>query len=211
MFNYQVKGIPKEQTHEWLLKKHYAHRIPSISYAFGLYDAENILQGVCTFGMTPNYIEMKAWEPYEILELNRLVVNDNHLDNATSFFVSHCISLLPKPRVLISYADIGKGHQGYIYQATNWLFTGQGGGGSKLYILKNGYEQHQRHGEDIIPELIDHIETTSVKNRYYYFHADKRDKRKLISMLRYESLPYPKGDNQRYDASYQPPVQGVFI
>ena len=30
-------------------------------------------------------------------------------------------------------------------------------------------------------------------------------------MLRYESLPYPKGDNQRYDASYQPPVQGVFI
>jgi len=53
MKDYTVRQIPKEQTHDWLLKKHYAHRIPSIMYAFGLYDVDNILQGVCTLWFAP--------------------------------------------------------------------------------------------------------------------------------------------------------------
>ena len=211
MNGYSVRQIPSKQTHEWLLRKHYAHRIPSISYAFGLYDEANILQGVCTLGMIANYVEMKAWEPFSILELNRLVVNDNHVGNTLSYFVGKSIKLLPSPTVLISYADMGKGHQGYIYQATNWLYTGVGGEGCKIYILKNGYEQHQRHGEDIDTEMIDHIELTTGKNRYFYFHANKRDKKKMLAMLRFTILPYPKGDNKRYDASYEPPTQGVLI
>ena len=47
---YKVKSIPKNQTTEWLLKKHYAHRIPSIVYSFGLYDGIHLV-GVCTYGI----------------------------------------------------------------------------------------------------------------------------------------------------------------
>ena len=46
---YRVTSIQPYLTHEWLLKKHYAKRLPSISYAFGLYD-ELILVGVLTIG-----------------------------------------------------------------------------------------------------------------------------------------------------------------
>ena len=60
---YKVESIPKEQTYEWLKYKHYAHRIPNIIYSFGLFE-NKILIGVCTLGMPPNYIEMKAWEPF---------------------------------------------------------------------------------------------------------------------------------------------------
>ena len=35
---YTVKSIAKHLCKEWLLHKHYAKRIPSISYAFGLFD-----------------------------------------------------------------------------------------------------------------------------------------------------------------------------
>lgn len=52
--DYRVLGIPAFQTHEWLLKKHYAHRIPSISYAFGLFDRDGLLMGVCTYGFPPS-------------------------------------------------------------------------------------------------------------------------------------------------------------
>ena len=47
---YKVSSIDKFQTYDWLLNKHYAKRIPSISFAFGLYNEENIIQGVITFG-----------------------------------------------------------------------------------------------------------------------------------------------------------------
>lgn len=208
---YNVYPVPSWQTHDWLLKKHYAKRIPSISYAFGLYDSSKDLQGVCTFGMPPNYIEMQIWKPYELLELNRLVVNDNSLTNATSFFVSYCLKLLPKPRVIISYSDFEKGHYGYIYQATNWVYTGVGSIGERILHMKDGTVKHQRHRPTTNPELISYIAKTKGKARYYYFVANKKDKKKMMEMLRYPILPYPKGDNQRYDASYQPDTQQVLF
>ena len=47
--SYTVESIPKHETHDWLLFKHYAKRIPSISYAFGLFNNGSLI-GVCTFG-----------------------------------------------------------------------------------------------------------------------------------------------------------------
>jgi hypothetical protein len=34
---FHVQPITFDEIKEWLLYKHYAHRIPSITYAFGLY------------------------------------------------------------------------------------------------------------------------------------------------------------------------------
>ena len=34
---YKVTSIDSNITHDWLLNKHYAKRLPSISFAFGLY------------------------------------------------------------------------------------------------------------------------------------------------------------------------------
>ena len=32
--------------------------------------------------------------------------------------------MITKPKVIVSYADTSLGHHGYIYQATNWIYTG---------------------------------------------------------------------------------------
>jgi len=204
---YHVQTIKTIETYDWLLHKHYAHRIPSITFSFGLYDNKNILCGVCTYGMPPNYQEMIAWQPFELLELNRLVVNDDTPKNTTSYFVSSTLKLLPKPKVIISYADFRAGHHGYIYQATNWLYTGIGGSGQKIYIMKDGKERHQRHEDMIDKNNIARIEITTGKARYYYFVGDKKTIKTMKNLLRFDILPYPKGDNQRYDTSYQPQVQ----
>ena len=58
-----------------------------------------------------------------VYELNRLCTNDNLKKNANSFFFSNCIKLLPKPIIIVSYADQIIGHSGYIYQASNFLYT----------------------------------------------------------------------------------------
>ena len=52
--DYSVVLLKNGEHKEWLLKKHYAKRTCSVSYAYGLiYD--NKIVGVCTFGFPPNY------------------------------------------------------------------------------------------------------------------------------------------------------------
>jgi len=46
----KVLFIKNEESYEWLLKKHYAKRIPQIMYAFGLYDDIQLV-GVITYGI----------------------------------------------------------------------------------------------------------------------------------------------------------------
>ena len=48
---YTVKQVMSIECREWFLKKHYAKRLPTTSYAFGLYKtANNLLVGVCSYG-----------------------------------------------------------------------------------------------------------------------------------------------------------------
>jgi hypothetical protein len=225
MNNLTVMSIPHEQTHEWLLKKHYAHRIPSISYSFGLYES-NILSGICTYGspcklMNDGMCIFDNELSIRTLELNRLVINENLPKNSLSYFVGKTFGLLPKPLCLVSYSDIGENHHGYIYQATNWIYTGiteQTGG--YTYFFDNDW-QHPRttvsrfgtREHATITKLFPDIEYKKVsrKHRYFYFLGNKSETKNMHNLLKYPILPYPKGDNQRYDASYEPATQGVLL
>lgn len=97
--SYSVKPIKFEDIKPWLLRKHYAHRIPSISYAFGLFDLRGVLQAVCSFGRPVAHFLIKSvlQGQYQdnILELNRLCANDDLPRNTLSFFVSQCLAKLP--------------------------------------------------------------------------------------------------------------------
>jgi len=147
MKGYTVKSIDSFECKDWLLNKHYAKRLCSISYSFGLY-FKKTLNGVCTFGMPPSSTlaesicgkELKS----NVLELNRLVVNDNLPKNCLSYFVSNSIKKLPNNKIIVSFADSNMNHNGYIYQATNFIYTGVSSNTSKL-IDKYGKEFHFRN------------------------------------------------------------------
>lgn len=211
---YTVKSIDAFQCKEWLLYKHYAKRIPIIIYSFGLFDESNILNGVLTFS-PPARMLAQSFKT-ETLELSRLVINERSERNCLSYFVSSVIKMLPKPMILVSYADANQSHCGYIYQATNWLYTGISSKEKKVFI--NGKLHHRRtlnsvFGTSSISELkeIDNvnieIEEQEGKHRYFYFIGNKKQKVKMKKEFTYELLPYPKGDNIRYDANYKPVIQ----
>ena len=122
----KVLPIQHYETEPWLLKKHYAKRIPSISYAFGLYEG-NILVGVCTYG-TPSSSTLRdgiagSENSKYVLELNRLCIESNN-KNAASILVGRSLRLLPVPSIVVSYADTAQEHIGYVYQACNFIYTG---------------------------------------------------------------------------------------
>lgn len=200
---YEVQSIKAYECKDWLLGKHYAKRMPSISYAFGLYDGTKQLVGVMTLGKpAANGICVgSCGTEYSqfVYELNRLCINENLEKNVLSFFVSSCFRLLTDDLIIVSYADMGQGHHGYIYQATNWVYTGLS---AKRTDPKGKDNQHSRHIKcDGIAERVER----SRKHRYFYF-IGKRAK-EFRRALKYPVEPYPKGDNQRYDASYEPVTQ----
>ena len=50
----KVEKISNFECKDWIINKHYAKRMCSISYAYGLF-IDGQLNGVCTFGFPPNY------------------------------------------------------------------------------------------------------------------------------------------------------------
>jgi hypothetical protein len=219
---YSVKSIDSYLCREWLLKKHYLKRKTSFTYSFGLYK-ENILVGVLTFGNAIPLTMKKSLFGQEymdlVYELNRLCTNDDLDKNTNSFFISQAFKLLPKPMVIVSYADKSVGHTGYIYQATNFMYTGESH--TQLDWKLKGYEHlHSRTLMDEFAFQPDRVKKLKEKHgdnlyqvkrepkyRYVYVLADKREKNEILSKKNFKIQPYPKGDNQRYDASYQPSIQ----
>lgn len=230
--SFRVTPIQYIDTKEWLLRKHYAHRMPSITYAFGLYD-NNKLIGVCTYGHPFSSSLKKCMGEYwgeKLLELNRLCVNDNLPKNTLSWFVSQTFKYLPKPVPLVSYADTAYHHHGYIYQATNWIYTGLSApftdymvkgmeGKHSLSVLDTvGRSEDYGGGKSKVKMLIEKYGAENVysversrKHRYFMFLGNKRQVRQMRNALLYKEQPYPKGDNVRYDASYIPSTQLILF
>ena len=227
-----VRSIESSQTYEWFLHKHYAKRIPNISYSFGLYDRNKFLKGVCSFAKPMSHALVQGALGGKFtdtfLELNRLVVNDNLKKNTLSFFVSQSLMLLPKPQVVVSYADSSQHHHGYIYQATNWIYTGLS---SKFtdYAVKGLEHMHHSSIEDSVGRYdkdkginkhqllkkkygdLLYKKERPRKHRYFYVLGNKKQRKEMIRNLAYKVKPYPKGDNKKYDASYKPSTQGVLF
>jgi hypothetical protein len=196
----------------WLKKKHYAKRKPAISFGYGMYNDKELI-GVCTFGppcrMYNNgdgiFNELKI----STYELNRLCVNDELPKNYLSMFVSKCLNLLPKPCCVVSYADDNQGHKGYIYQATNWIYTGLSSSENKIFI--GGKLVHRRtlnsnYGTSSVKLLEQQginvtYEEQEGKHRYFMFCGSKHDRKKMAKDFSLISVPYPKGNNTRYDSS----------
>jgi len=206
---YEVLKISAKIAKEWILNKHYAKRRCCVSYAFGLFK-NDILVGICTFGYPPNYNFNNGGCVFNnlnvlTLELNRLVTNDGLDKNALSFFVVRALKQLPRPSCIVSYADPNAGHYGYIYQATNWIYTGNST--PKLqYTFKDGsvFDIHRRIDKKI-KEHGEIIKKTKLipTQRYLFFNGNKPDKRKMMKHLKMKILLYPKGVNKKYDASYK--------
>ena len=205
---YQVKSIENSQTKEWLLHKHYAKRLCSVSFAFGLYDDLRLV-GICTIGKPASNslcIGVCGTKNSEyVYELNRLCVNDGLEKNSLSYFVSKCLKMLP-PLIVVSYADTSQNHHGYIYQATNWIYTGLSAKRTERYDPQNPNKHSKTCTESMSLKDLK-VRERPQKHRYIYFTGSKTQRKKWIKDLKYNKEVYPKGENKRYDSSHKVTVQ----
>lgn len=212
---YSVRSIDSFQVREWCLYKHYAKKVPSvIKYSFGCFDLNKIMIGVCVFGLAGNS-NLNEIENYPVLELTRLILNDEKEKNVTSYFVSQCLKMLPHKGFVISFADANQNHHGFIYQATNFIYTGLSAA-AEVYTngtiemhSKTFSDKYGRRDKAFAKEQGFEINTKEPKHRYFFILGNKAEKEKMKKILidKFGIKEYPKGENKRYDAGYKPTVQ----
>mgnify|MGYP006878617470 FL=1 len=120
-----VAAMSAAEARELAEKRHYMHRKPVCSFAFGLYRGDQAI-GVITFGAPASrHVQLGAcpvW-PNVVIELNRLWVSDDMPHNAESWFIARALRAMP-PRIVVSYADTAAGHYGGVYRAANFKYAG---------------------------------------------------------------------------------------
>ena len=186
MEDYKIVKIPAKNCYDLILNYHYAKRIPSISYAYGLFKNDELV-GCCTYGSpaSPSLTKGVCGESMKsyVIELNRLVLKYN-IKNEASLLISKSLKMLPRPKIVISYADTAQNHKGVVYQATSWYFTGT----SKQRTDIDTGEKHSRHYEGITDYSKRKIR--SAKHRYIKFVGSPNEKKKFINKLNYKIIPY---------------------
>ena len=218
-----VRSVPAKEVLPWLLERHYARRMCPISYAFGAYNGTELI-GVVTYG-TPASAPLregvagKEWAAH-VLELNRLCCVSEK--NTASRLVGQSLRMLPKPSLVVSYADTAQGHVGYVYQATNFLYTGLSAKrtdwkikgrehlhGATVADESRGQENRaewmrQKYGDDF------YLEDRPRKHRYIYPCGNRKQRAAMLNDLRYTVASYPKGQTNRYDANTPIVLQTAF-
>ena len=200
-----VKQLSRIECSKYILEIHYAKRWPSISYAYGLFD-DGDLCGVITYG-TPPSAPLKrgiAGDKFksDILELNRLCLLNNN-KNEASYLISHSLKLLPRNKIIISFADTSKGHSGIVYQAANFTYHGLS---AKRTDWKVKGKEHL-HGQTIADEFRGvknraqamrdkygddfYLEPRARKHRYIYVVGNKGYKKEVYREIKYKQQAYP--------------------
>jgi hypothetical protein len=192
----RIENIRYKTAIDFLLPRHYSGRKPSITYSFGYFE-NDILKAVCTFGKpaSNSLCVGVCGKEYSqnVFELNRLCV-DGEIEIQLSKFVSICLNKLKhKNLIIISYADTQMNHNGYIYQATNWIYTGMTKARTDKYV-EGG--KHSRHYDNEKQNGL--RKYRSAKHRYIYFATSKRKRKEYIKKLNYQIETYPKGENKNY-------------
>lgn len=214
MSNIDLRVVPIDfnQAKPWILKKHYAKRVPSIQYSFALVK-NNQIQGVVTYGVPSTNQVAISIIGYQnnklVIELNRLCL-DTDIKNAASILVSNSLKMLPPGLIVVSYADTRMNHVGYVYQATNFFYCGLNKACNDFEFFEDGRWKHSRGLSDRgftahakwARETGAITRLTMEKHRYVFITGNKKDKRRLRKLIKWTILSdYPKSQEKaRYDS-----------
>jgi len=204
----EVIRITKKVADEWVKKKHYSRR-PSIFWAGFALVIDGNIEGIVVYGQPSPPIQKFSFidRDFRLYELSRLVIQTDR-KNAASFLIGNSLKQLEKPCAVVSYADSNYDHCGYVYQATNWIYTGATKSHDHTYIV-DGERMHPMTIRDKFnvtnlkkwaKENDIKTEKPKKKHRYFFICASKKQKKKMLKQLKYEIITeYPKIKPNRYD------------
>lgn len=173
---------------------HYAKSVPTVQYAYNIYNDAEEWCGVIVFGGGANNNLPKSFgkNAGEVLELERVALNGKQ--ETTSKAVAMALRQLHKDdplcQLVVSFSDHRQKHLGTIYQATNWIYLGLTITSDTQYFYKGKWTHERtinsRPDRDKLKATLPKRENS---NKFkYVFVFNKKERKKYLAI----SQPYPK-------------------
>ena len=153
--DFTVEAVPRKVIAGFVEKHHYLHSVNGVQHiqCFGLFkegrfgfDKQLIGAAMyCHPSMPSTAQRYNPDNPKRCWELRRMVCIDDTPKNTESYFISKCLKWIRQNtnvEVVLAFADTQEGHEGIIYQASNFHSLGQTGSGTKLMV--DGKLRHNR-------------------------------------------------------------------
>jgi hypothetical protein len=162
---------------------HYSRILPTGKIVkFGVWEDGKFIGAVLfSRGASPHLGKALELDQTEICELTRVALTKH--DAPVSQIVAEAMKLLKQSnqglRAVISFADPKEGHRGGIYQAGNWIYTGQSNTVTEYFI--NGRWRHTRGAYHHPLRAAAPKREAPGKYRYVY-PLDKQMRRKLTKL-----------------------------
>ena len=145
---YRVELCERAEIKDFIEHWHYSKSINGLmsDYCFKLMDGDRLIGGMIygRFAMA-NVWKKYSDRPEDVIELRRLCCIDDTPKNTESYFIGATLRYLKKHtdiQTVISYADPEYGHEGIIYQASNFELVGETSKGR--VIIWNGKKYHDK-------------------------------------------------------------------
>ena len=206
----EVRRVPVKEIRRAIVTGHYSGVMPDATQdAIGAYQDEKLVAAVA-YGPGGNSKALSAIIPgidnTTGRELIRLWVHPDAPKNTASYTVSRSLKLLPKAvELVVSFADSGQNHAGYIYQALNFYYLGMSSEGVR-YVdatgtevtprLANVYRMRnpEKFADKSLSQIRQELGWTAIKShaKHRYALGINKGKRTINRQLATMSMPFPK-------------------
>jgi hypothetical protein len=197
-----VTKVGRSDVAEFCRRWHYTATGGNMTWSYGLWDGFTLC-GVVSYNLPTMetcsvVFGSEHWS--SVIHMGRLVCADDAPRNVESRLIAGSLKSLdvdrPETRAVLTYAAQDQGHLGYVYQATNAIYTGEAGHTDYYRDAKGTRRSDYLGGAFVSKSRAADMGWTHVKgapkHRYLYLLGNKTKRRESLSMLRLPSLPYPK-------------------
>lgn len=118
--------------------------------------------------------------------------------------VGKSLKLLPKGKIIISFADTSQDHKGIVYQACNFTYHGLSAKrtdwalhsrpklhGQTIADMSRGQENRAQYMRDKFGDDF-YLKPRPRKHRYIYITGKQKTRDKLYKFVKYKKVEYPK-------------------
>lgn len=196
----RVEPVAAQVVADLITQEHYLHSMPTAACACFAVTVGVELHGAVVFasGARHSHRLIGAGQPQQIATLARLWLSEECPKNSESRVLGIVLRHLKRDgrwKLLLSYADPAAGHVGTIYQASGWLYLGQGVPSSYLDLgdgrLVHPRSVYERFGSNAVR----HLRRTGIAATRRYLPGKHRYAYVLDPSWRWrmtaQPIPYP--------------------
>lgn len=199
-----VGPVSFRDVQEFAARYHYTHAARNALWRWGLWHGA-VLYGVVAYNLPTRSVCESVFGPdhwAHVWHMTRLAMAEHAPHNSESRLIAGSLReikrLHPGTWAVLSYADIELGHTGFVYQATNAIYTGTGGD-PIFHLDQDGNRRGTYLSGNVGVKRAAALGWTrhvgQAKHRYLYLLGSKTQRKNLRRLLRLNEHPYPKPDD----------------